>query len=76
MKKQDAISLLDEDGSKLGDLSEELRKDSEVVMAAVQNNGAALEHADKTLQDDKDIVLASKTISLSFLNSSDKFSNS
>ena len=45
MKKQDAISLLLK--IKLGDLSEELRKDSKVVMAAVQNNGAALEHAEK-----------------------------
>ena len=51
MKKKDAIELMYEDGCKLGDLSEDLRKDSEVVMAAVQNCGAALEHADKSLQD-------------------------
>ena len=56
MKKKDAIELMYEDGCKLGDLSEDLRKDSEVVMAAVQNCGAALEHADKSLQDDRDIV--------------------
>ena len=43
MKKKDAIELMYEDGCKLGDLSEDLRKDSEVVMAAVQNCGAALE---------------------------------
>ena len=44
MKKEDAIELMYEDGCKLGELSEDLRKDSEVVMAAVQNCGAALEH--------------------------------
>ena len=58
MKKEDAIELMYEDGCKLGELSEDLRKDSEVVMAAVQNCGAALEHADKTLQEDEDIVSA------------------
>ena len=56
MEKDEAILLMDEDGSKLSELSEDLRKDRDIVMAAVQNCGAALEHADKTFQADTDIV--------------------
>ena len=37
--------------------SEELRKDREVVMAAVQKNDVALEYASKDLRNDKDIVM-------------------
>ena len=51
-----SISLMDGDGCRLGELSEDLRKDREVVMDAVQNCRAALEHAHKTLQEDEEIV--------------------
>ena len=39
--------------------SKELREDKEVVLAAVKNNGSAIEFASYALQKDKDILLAS-----------------
>lgn len=36
---------------------ETLKKDKEIVLAAVKQNGMALMYADKTLKKDKEIVL-------------------
>jgi len=38
--------------------SEELKKDKEVVLAAVRQDGDALKYASKELQKDKEVVLA------------------
>ena len=56
ISKEKAIELLNEDGSNLSDLSSEFKKDKDIVMAAVENNNDALEHADESLKEDSDIL--------------------
>ena len=50
--KEELIKALQENGWLLEYVPEELKKDKEVVMAAVSNNSRALNHAIKELQDD------------------------
>ena len=52
-----AIELVSKDGYQLEELGE-LRKDKEVVMAAVLQNGDALQYASPALQKDRDVVMA------------------
>ena len=47
-----------QDGNALGDASEELRADREVVMAAVMQDGSALGHASEELRADREVVMA------------------
>jgi hypothetical protein len=58
--KADAFRAIDEDlsGSVLDRLSDELKADKEVIMAAVKRNGFALEYASDELKADKEVVLA------------------
>ena len=44
--------------SALGSASDELKDDTDVVLAAVAQNGDALQHASDRLKDDKDLMLA------------------
>ncbi len=54
--KRDALELF-EDGFSLRFASEEMRKDRDIVLEAVQNNGLDLEFASDELKRDKSIVL-------------------
>jgi hypothetical protein len=58
MNKAEALKIVMEDGEKLKVLPEEFKKDRDVVLAAVKNNGWALFYANKNLKKDKFIVLA------------------
>jgi beta-glucosidase-like glycosyl hydrolase len=42
-------------------ISASLKSDKDVVMAAVTNDGSALEYADASLKSDKDVVMAAVT---------------
>ena len=55
--KNDAIVAVSNDGLDLENF-EELQDDDDVVMAAVKNNGGALQFASERLRADKDIVIA------------------
>ena len=48
--------------------SKELREDKEVVLAAVKNNGSAIEFASHALQKDKDVLLASVKNNMPFIS--------
>ena len=51
------LDIVREQEGQLEFASDKLKADKEVVFAAVQWDGASLQFADKTLQDDQDIVL-------------------
>ena len=53
MKKAEALKIVMEDGEKLRILPDEFKKDRDVVLAAVKNNGWALVYANKNLKRDK-----------------------
>jgi len=55
--KEKAIEILRKDGSKLNDVSEELRNDEEVVRAAVEWSGWVLKFASEDLKDNRELVL-------------------
>jgi predicted nucleic acid-binding Zn-ribbon protein len=55
--KNDAIVVVSNDGLDLENF-EELQDDDDVVMAAVKNNGSALQFASERLRADKEIVIA------------------
>ena len=64
MDKKEALKQIkagnDEEGNNyfsLADADEKLKADKEVVLAAVKQNGLALEYADKKLKADKEVVL-------------------
>ncbi len=40
-----------------GDLSDNFKKDKEIVLEAVKKNGFALQHADDSLKNDPDILV-------------------
>lgn len=46
------------DGLKLSDLSEELRSDKEIVLAAIEQNPYAIQFASQKLRDDEEVVEA------------------
>jgi hypothetical protein len=56
--KEEAIKLVSKDGYKLEFLSDEFKKNKDVVLAAVLQNGHALKHASDKLKKDKQVVLA------------------
>ena len=65
MDKKEALKQIkagkdeeDNDYFSLADADEKLKADKEVVLAAVKQNGLALEYADKKLKADKEVVLA------------------
>ena len=65
MDKKEALKQIkagkdeeDNDYFTLADADEKLKADKEVVLAAVKQNGLALEYADKKLKADKEVVLA------------------
>ena len=58
MNRKKAIEMVKKDGSNLGLLPKEFKRDNEIVLAAVKNYGDALEFAHDTLKKDKRIVLA------------------
>ena len=58
MDKKEALKIVQESGSQLGNLPDEFKKDKDVVLAAVKENGRALEYADDKLKADKEVVLA------------------
>jgi len=55
--KEEALKIID-DWEFMTKISEELKADEEVVMAAVKNDGGALEHASDELKADREVVLA------------------
>ena len=57
MNKQEAIERVSNNGWDLDELSDELKKDRDVVLAATANEPGAIEYADESLRSDKDLVL-------------------
>jgi len=45
-------------GLALREADESLKKDKEIVMAAVKKHGWAIEHSDESLHKDNDIIMA------------------
>jgi hypothetical protein len=58
MTKEEAIKLVQKDGSLLEQFSLELQGDKEVVLEAVSNNGFSLQFASDELRNDKEVVFA------------------
>ena len=50
MTREEALKLVQEDGWNLKNLPEEFKKDKEIVLAAVQQYGGALEYADESFK--------------------------
>ena len=58
MDKKEALKIVQESGSELGNLPEEFKKDKEVVLEAVKQDGSVLfNYADDSLKKDKKIIL-------------------
>ena len=57
MDKKEALKIVQESGSELGNLPEEFKKDKDVVYAAMVEDGDNLEFADDSLKKDKKIIL-------------------
>ena len=53
MTREEALELVNEDAFNLDNLPEEFKKDREIVLAAVQQYGVALEYADESFKKDK-----------------------
>jgi len=57
MDKKEALKIVKESGYELENLSEEFKKDKDVVLAAIKQGGSNLQYADESLKKDKEIVL-------------------
>ena len=59
MDKKEALKIVQNciDGYELENLPAHFKKDKEIVLEAVRQNGCTLEHADDSLKKDKKIVL-------------------
>ena len=62
------MEALKQDGMALNSASDDLKKDKEVVMVAVNRSGYALEYASETLKADKEVVMAALQENGSALN--------
>jgi hypothetical protein len=61
MTKEEAIKLVQKDGSLLEQFSIELKADKEVVLAAVSQNGKSVIFASDELKNDKRVILYTST---------------
>jgi hypothetical protein len=59
ISKQEALKILKKDGLKLKNLSPELKKDPEVVMTAIKNNGNAFQFTDSFFHDKMEFITTS-----------------
>ena len=55
---EEAIAYVKDDGMKLKELSEDLGRNKQVVLSAVQHSGKALQFVDDPLLRDYDVILA------------------
>ena len=56
MNKDEALKLVKENGLNLKNLSDDFKKDREIVLAAVKNDGFAVADADSKFLDDKEVA--------------------
>ena len=57
MNKKEALEIVKSSGYELENLSDELKKDKEIVLEAVKQNGTVIQFADDSLKKDEEIVL-------------------
>ena len=50
MNKDEALKIVIEDGERLRNLPIQFKKDKQIVLAAVKQNGYSLAHADESLK--------------------------
>ena len=60
MTREEALKLVQEDAWNLQDLPEEFKKDKEVVLEALQQDGFVFEYADDSLKNDLAFVKKDK----------------
>jgi len=73
MDKKEAIEIVKEDGFALETLSEEFKKDRDVVLEAIKTSGmGGLQNADKKFYKDKDLILIAVTKDGICLNRADE----
>ena len=56
MDKKEALKIVQESGSELGNLPDKFKKDKDVVYAAMVEDGDNLDFADDSLKNDPDIL--------------------
>ena len=56
MNKKEALEIVKSSGYELENLSDEFKKDKEIVLLAVTQDGYSMEYADKSLKKDPDIL--------------------
>ena len=57
MNKEEALKIVQKNGSKLKELPDHFKKDKEIVLAAIKDWVLCLQFADKSLKKDKEFVL-------------------
>ena len=57
MNKDEALKLVKENGLNLKNLSDDLKKDREIVLTAVKHAGFAIADANSNFLDDKEIAI-------------------
>ena len=73
MDKKEALEIVKEDGFALETLSEEFKKDRDVVLEAIKTSGmGGLQHADKSFYKDRDLILIAVTKDGICLNRADE----
>ena len=56
MDKKEALKIVQESGSELGNLPDEFKKDKDVVLVAVKQDGYVLQYADEKFQEVLDYI--------------------
>ena len=73
MDKKEALEIVKDDGFALETLSEEFKKDRDVVLEAIKTSGmGGLQHADKSFYTDRDLILIAVMKDGRCLNRADK----
>ena len=73
MDKKEALEIVKDDGFALETLSEEFKKDRDVVIEAIKTSGmGGLQHADKSFYKDRDLILIAVTKNGRCLNRADE----